>query len=146
MFSNHYYAQHPEGGFKYSFNHGVPSRENSKLAAKIFLNGLDRIEAVKVQYTDEQRALIRSIDELRSFKTTPFSREEEIIQLRRDSKELAVKIDNNISGKQPVPVQTQSIAKPAENDEDDWDEEEIEEDDNEEENIDILSDEWVDKM
>lgn len=151
MFYNKYYVQHPAGGLKYLHNHGIPSRENPKLAHRIFLNSLERIEGILKQYVAEQGMLSRQIGELQQVEYKPFLRDEEIASLKQESRELEKAILDKITGrnndgkgtgkqgteKEQPKEKTKKVSVEDEDDESD--------EDNEAAIDDILSDEWFDK-
>lgn len=104
MFSNQLYAQHTHGGLKYLFNHGIPSRENSKLAARIFINAIARSEQLLAQYKDEQSRLAVDIVQLSKLDAKPFSRENEINTLHEESKRLEQEITSKLNASKMEPV------------------------------------------
>jgi len=97
MFTNQLYSQHPEGGLKYKFNGGAPSRE-AKLASKNYLNGIERCYNLLGQYTDELGRLKLDVKTLSSLDDKPFGKEDELTNLRADSKRLEREIDQKIRG------------------------------------------------
>ena len=99
LFSNKLYVRHKDSGLKYVFNHGVPSRDNFKLASRVFLNSLDRIENQLKQFTEEQERLDRDINHYSTMEVKEFSREAEIMELRESSKNLDREISSKITGK-----------------------------------------------
>ncbi len=93
---NGFYVQHPGGGIKYTWNQGHPSLENSKLAARHFLNALDRVTKVREQYEREIKELETTIPVLQTLLQKPFDKEEELRLLKQDlsriERELTLKI------------------------------------------------------
>lgn len=102
VFANKLYPQHPEGGLKYQFNNGIPSRDNAKLASRLFINALDRCPGIRIQYVNEKDLLVRDIEALSTVQSRPFGREEEIKSLIDASKKLEAEIVAKISGKAAV--------------------------------------------
>ena len=47
---NTLFAERPESGIKYTYNQGHPNTDNPKLAARYFLNAIDRVETLKEKY------------------------------------------------------------------------------------------------
>jgi hypothetical protein len=96
IFFNRLYAQNAKGGMKYMYNQGVPSRENSKLAARCFLQAISRCSKVLVTYKDELDILRRSIEGLKGIEEKPFDKEVLIQDLREESKRLEREINLKI--------------------------------------------------
>ncbi|MDR3008594.1 MAG: DEAD/DEAH box helicase family protein [Sphingobacterium sp.] len=44
------YASRADSGIRYNYNHGAPNIDNAKLAARYFLNAIDRCESIAEQY------------------------------------------------------------------------------------------------
>lgn len=97
---NKLYIQHPDGGLKYTFNHGVPMRENSKIAARNFLSALSRCENLLESYTREKNNLETDINALKTVQERPFNRQEELDQMKVEVKELERQIEAGITGKE----------------------------------------------
>jgi hypothetical protein len=89
---NKFYVQHPEGGLKYTFNHGVPHRENPTIAARHFLNAIDKCTTVIHGKKQEQRALNVDIEHLEKMEYKLFPREEELSQMKEEANRLAAEI------------------------------------------------------
>ena len=87
-FSNRLYARHPEGGLKYYFNHGEPSRDNMKIAARNYLNAIDRCGSILEDYNEQKSKLDYTIAALKSMEDREFGKETEIANLREESKRL----------------------------------------------------------
>lgn len=99
---NKFYAQHPNGGLKYTYNHGVPSFMSARISNRIFLNSLERIENLYDTYYNEHIILIRDIDAISKMEFTAFGKEEELVFLKSESKKLEREISNKINNKQTV--------------------------------------------
>jgi len=97
---NKLYIQHPDGGLKYTFNHGVPNKESARIAARNFISALARCENLLESYSNEKRALEIDINALSTVQAKPFQREEELKQMKIEVKELERQIAEGISGKQ----------------------------------------------
>lgn len=97
MFFNKFYVQHSDlNGLKYTYNSGIPSRENAKLASRSLLNAIDRVSVILEQYSKEQQGLVKDIADLSAMDTKPFSKETELIALREESKRLTSEISGKI--------------------------------------------------
>lgn len=98
VWSNQLYTQHPDSGWKYKFNEGVPSRENMKMAARNFVSSLDSIGRALKNYLREKEDLVRVIEELKGIEEKSFSREQELMDLKAESKRLIHAIDAKLKG------------------------------------------------
>lgn len=101
---NKYYAQHPSGGIKYNYGHGIPNFQNARITNRIFLNSLERILGLYETYEKELENLKRDVDGLLKMETREFSRTGEIEELKQQSKRLEAEISMKISAKQQVTV------------------------------------------
>ena len=95
-YHNGFYVQHKDGGIKYSYNQGHPTADNPKLAARHFLNALDRVMKIKEQYQKELHDLDINIPVLQKIIAKPFEKEEELKAMKQDlsglEKEISMKI------------------------------------------------------
>ncbi len=93
---NAFYVQHKDGGIKYTYNQGHPSVDNPKLAARHFLNALDRVIKIKEQYQKELHELDTAIPVLQKIIEKPFEKEEELKSMKRElsrlEREISLKI------------------------------------------------------
>src|SRR5690606_38355838 len=80
-FYNTYYAQRAENGIKYTYNHGIPNVDNPKLAARHFLNAIDRVESLKNKYQKTLHELEQNIPIVMQIVGKPFEREDELQQM-----------------------------------------------------------------
>lgn len=96
---NSFYVQHREGLIKYTYNQGQPSIENPKLAARHFLNALDRIGKIREQYQKDLNELNTNIPVLQKILEKPFEKEEELKNKKQDlhklEREISLKIQEN---------------------------------------------------
>jgi len=96
---NTFYAERPETGIKYTYNYGHPNTDNPKLAARHFLNAIDRVEVLKEKYGKTLEDLEKNIPMLLQMIKKPFEKEVELQQLKSDlhrlEREIALKIQEN---------------------------------------------------
>jgi len=59
-YSNHYFAESPITGIRYTYNQGIPNTDNPKLAARHFLNAIDRVEALNPGTRKNSMTLIKT--------------------------------------------------------------------------------------
>ena len=92
---NHLFAEGP-GGIKYQSNGGNPNIDNPKLAARYFLNAIDKVTGLREKYDKEQIELIAEVPTLTELSQKTFEKEQELVELRvelrRLEQEIAAKI------------------------------------------------------
>lgn len=95
---NTFYAERPESGIKYTYNQGHPNLDNPKLAARHFLNAIDRIDNLVEKYEQKMQELEREIPLLQQIAQKPFEREKELadmkLQLAKLEREIAINIQS----------------------------------------------------
>ena len=98
-YSNSFYAQRLQDGIKYTFNGGTPNVDNPKLAARHFLNAIDRVEHLREKYQKSLNDIEQQLPELQQLAAKPFSKERELQQMKSDlsslEREIALKIQEN---------------------------------------------------
>lgn len=102
---NSFYAQHPEGVIKYTVNNGCPTLENPKLAARYFLNAIDRAEILKGQYAKEVQKLEADVPVLKNLIAKPFEKEGELKALKAELSGLEHKLVAKLKEAQMTVVQ-----------------------------------------
>lgn len=99
-YCNSFYASRAETGIKYTFNKGSPNTDNPKLAARHFLNAIDRAESLKGKYNKELRELESEIPKLQQLMKKPFQREKELQEMKKELSMLERQIALNIQQQQ----------------------------------------------
>jgi hypothetical protein len=99
-YSNVFYAESKESNIKYSWNQGHINIDNPKLAARYFLNAIDRVESLKEKYQKTLQELEQNIPMLEKIVTKPFDKEDELGQLKKDVSKLEREITIKIQEKQ----------------------------------------------
>jgi len=98
-YQNVYYAESKKTGIKYTWNQGHINIDNPKIAARYFLNAIDRVEALKEKYQKSLHELEQNIPMLQQLVSKPFEKEEELSQLKKDvsklEREISIKIQAN---------------------------------------------------
>ena len=98
-YSNNFYAQRVEEGIKYTYNGGTPNTDNPKLAARHFLNAIDRVENLKEKYQKPLRDIEEQLPKLQELLAKPFGKEIELQQMKNElsslEREIIVKIQDN---------------------------------------------------
>lgn len=78
-----FFVQSPESGLKYQWNEGHLNADKSKLAARYFLNAIDRVEALKEKYEKTLADIDRNIPMLQRIVGKPFDKDGELTQLKQ---------------------------------------------------------------
>jgi N12 class adenine-specific DNA methylase len=98
-YSNVFYAESKQTGIKYSWNQGHINIDNPKLAARYFLNAIDRVENLKEKYQKTLQELEQNIPMLEKIVAKPFDKENELAQFKKDvsrlEREITLKIQAN---------------------------------------------------
>ena len=103
MFEYHYknilFAESKESGIKYLWNQGHINIDNPKIAARYFINAIDRVEALKEKYEKNLQELDQNIPMLQQLIVKPFEKENELAQFKKDvskwEREISIKIQEN---------------------------------------------------
>ena len=84
---------------KYLWNQGHINIDNPKIAARYFINAIDRVDALKEKYEKNLRVLDQNIPMLQQLIAKPFEKENELGQLKKDvsklEREISIKIQEN---------------------------------------------------
>ncbi|MGH2645253.1 MAG: hypothetical protein ACRDE2_14965, partial [Chitinophagaceae bacterium] len=95
-YHNRFYAEGPESKIKYTWNGGEPNTENPKIAARHFLNAIDRVSALKEKYQKELKDMVKEVVMVEKIINKPFEKEEELEQMKaalsKMEREIALKI------------------------------------------------------
>jgi hypothetical protein len=98
-YSNSFYAQRLEDGIKYTSNGGTPNVDNPKLAARHFLNAIDKVEHLRSKYQKSLNDIENQLPQLQQLTTRVFSQEDELQKMKSDlfslEREIALKIQEN---------------------------------------------------
>jgi len=99
-YTNNLFAQSPESGIKYTYNSGHPNTDNPKLAARYFLNAIDKVGNLKEKYGKEVHEMEDQIPKLKSIAGKPFEKETELAELKKELTGLEQKIAQKIKENQ----------------------------------------------
>ncbi|MDJ1493695.1 helicase-related protein [Cytophagaceae bacterium DM2B3-1] len=98
-YSNSFYAQRSGSEIQYTFNHGQPNKDNPKLAARHFLNAIDRVDSLLAKYQKYLEELKANQTILTELTCKPFDKENDLIQMKNDlariEREITLKIQHN---------------------------------------------------
>lgn len=96
---NTFYAERAIEGIKYSFNQGHINTDNPKLAARYFLNAIDRVGSLKEKYEKMVVEMEKEINDLGILITKPFDNESQLsalkLELSAKEREIAINIQKN---------------------------------------------------
>jgi hypothetical protein len=85
---------------KYLWNQGYINIDNPKLAARYFLNAIDRVEPLKEKYQKNLQELEQNIPMLKQIISKPFEKENELVQLKKEVSKLEREISIKIQASQ----------------------------------------------
>ncbi|MBS1526062.1 MAG: DNA methylase [Bacteroidetes bacterium] len=97
---NTFYAQNPETGIKYTYNQGHPNIDNPKLAARHFLNAIDRVDTLAEKYRQTIAEWDKEIPLLEQIIAKPFEKEQELAEMKTALASLEREINLKIQEKQ----------------------------------------------
>lgn len=99
---NKFFVESPESKLKYTWNGGEPNKDNPKLAARHFLNAIDRVSALKEKYQKELNNMGSEIVMVEKIITRPFEKEEALLQMKSElskmEREIRMKIEKQAPG------------------------------------------------
>lgn len=114
-YQNIFYAEGKESFIKYSWNQGHINIDNPKIAARYFLNAIDRVDSLKEKYQKNLQEIERNVPMLQQLVAKPFDKENELAQLKKDvsklEREISIKIQENQMKQQNVPAEINLIEK-----------------------------------
>lgn len=97
---NTFYATRPETGIKYTYSQGHLNADNPKLAARYFLNAIDRVQSLTKSYQETITGLDKDIPQLEMLCSKPFEKEADLQEMKKELARLEREISVNIQKKQ----------------------------------------------
>ena len=97
--TNSLYAQRENDGIKYTYNNGHPNTDNPKLAARYFLNAIDRVGTLTEKCRKEISEMDQQIAGLQQLIDKPFAKEEELQEMKKELKRLETEMMRTIHEK-----------------------------------------------
>lgn len=97
---NTLFAERPDGSIRYVFSSGVPNTDNPKLAARYFLNAIDKVDGMVEKYAKEIKESHEQLPQLQSLLNKPFEKEHELQQMKSELSKLEREIAQRIQEKQ----------------------------------------------
>jgi N12 class adenine-specific DNA methylase len=96
---NTLYAERGETGIKYTYNNGHPNTDNPKLAARYFINAIDRVDTLKEKYEKHVIEIEKNIPMVAALASKPFEKDVELLQMKSElsklEREIGLKIQEN---------------------------------------------------
>ena len=99
---NTLYAQSPDTGIKYTYSNGELHTENPKLAARHFLNAIDRVDIIRQQYQKRLDEIQSNLPLLTALASKPFERDKELAELKASLAKLETEITQKLKAAQEV--------------------------------------------
>ncbi|UZJ63941.1 DNA methylase [Sphingobacterium sp. KU25419] len=90
----------PHSGLRYTISQGTPNTDNAKLAARYFLNAIDRIPDLKAKYEKELTGKLKDIELLGAMVGRPFEKEKILLDKRQAATRLEQEITASIQARQ----------------------------------------------
>ncbi len=98
-FTKNFYAQRGADGIKYTYSQGHVNVDNDKVAARHFLNAIDRVESLYTQYERQLNAAALEIPKLEQLCARPFLQDAELQSLKIELSNIEREIATNINRK-----------------------------------------------
>lgn len=93
---NLFYAYSAATGLKYTYNNGEINSENPKLAARYFLNAIDRVETIQVQQEKKLAELVQNIPVVQAISVKLFEKDADLKDLKASLVQLEETINQKI--------------------------------------------------
>jgi hypothetical protein len=91
------YAESQATGIKYMQNGGAPNIDNPKLAARYFLNAIDRVIGMAERYEKELTDINKQIPEIHELTQRSFDQEYDLASLKKELAKLELEISQKIA-------------------------------------------------
>jgi len=105
---NSLYAERPEGSIRYTFSSGVPNTDNPKLAARYFINAIDKVDGLVEKYGKELKEMDEQAPQLKAMLDKPFEKESDLQQMKSELAKLEREIARKIQEKQEAQKEQQA--------------------------------------
>lgn len=97
---NTFFAERPGSGIKYTYKQGHVNVDNPKLAARYFINAIDRVGTLTAQYEKKIKEMEQDIGMMQRIVAKPFGQEEELKNARAEAERLEREIALDIQKRQ----------------------------------------------
>ena len=105
---NSLYAERPGGTIHYTFSSGAPNTDNPKLAARYFINAIDKVDGLVEKYGKELKEMAEQVPQLKAMLGKPFEKESELQQMKSELSRLEREIAQKIHEKQDAQKEQQA--------------------------------------
>ncbi|HLZ17719.1 MAG TPA: helicase-related protein, partial [Cyclobacteriaceae bacterium] len=112
QYQNDLYAVNPESDIKYNYNSGQPNVDNPKLAARNFLNAIDRVDHLLEKHREDQKKIDQEIPVLEQVLKKSFDKEDELKELKQELLNLERKITTSLQKGEVPPVEQKPSETP----------------------------------
>jgi hypothetical protein len=111
VFRTDLYALNPSTGIRYNYNSGQPNLDNPKLAARNFLNAIDRVDHLLDRHREDQKKFEQEIPVLEQVLRNSFDKDDELKALKAELSNLERKITTSLhKGEGPLMQETAPTA------------------------------------
>jgi hypothetical protein len=103
LFSREYntlYAERPGSTIHYTASSGIPNTDNAKLAARYYLNALDKVDHLLEKYSKELAEQQEQLPQLRALLDRPFEKDAELMAMKAELRILEQEILKQMQAKQ----------------------------------------------
>jgi len=97
---NTLFAERPDGSIRYTASSGAPNTDNPSLAARYFLNAIDKVDGLVEKHTKEIKEIGEQLPQLQSLLSKPFEKETELREMKTALSRLEREIAQKIQEKQ----------------------------------------------
>ncbi|RFZ92843.1 DNA methylase [Mucilaginibacter conchicola] len=106
---NTLFAERPGSIIHYTASSGVPNVDNPKLAARYFINAIDKVDGLLEKYTKEQAEQQAQLPQLKALLDKPFEKDKELIAMKSELNVLEKEIARKIREKQEAQQQAEGL-------------------------------------
>jgi N12 class adenine-specific DNA methylase len=112
---NTFFAEHPDGGVKYTYNQGHPNIDNPKLTARHFLNAIDKVATLKEKYDKQLKEIEKDIPMLEAIVSKPFEKDNDLMEMKEKlaglEREIAIRIQEKHMKERGLLEDVQSVSE-----------------------------------
>lgn len=111
-FINRFYCCHPEQDIRYTYNEGLLNMDHPKLAARYFLQAIDRVNTVLEQTHTRLQQIQKDIPLLRQLLEKPFEKDADILRLKAEAARLEHAINQKLKENQTNTTIPETVSTP----------------------------------
>lgn len=112
LFQNDYntlYAARPGSTIHYTASSGAPNTDNPKLAARYFINAIDKVDGLVEKYTKDLAEQLAQIPQLKALLDKSFEKDKELTAMKSELNVLEKEITRKIREKQEAEQEGESL-------------------------------------